>query len=71
MKIKLIGQRAAIVTSLARVEGTNDGRPLHGNFRYTRVYQRLPGTTTWRITSFEATRVPDRFVRTDIPGAEQ
>jgi ketosteroid isomerase-like protein len=61
IKIKLISQHAAIVTSLAQVEGTNDGRPLHGSFRYTRVYQRLAGTTTWKITNFEATRVPNHF----------
>jgi ketosteroid isomerase-like protein len=57
VKIKLISEHAAIVTSLAQVEGTNDGRPLHGAFRYTRVYQRVPNDG-WRITSFEATRVP-------------
>jgi len=57
VKIKLISQHAAIVTSLAQVEGTNDGRPLHGAFRYTRVYQRVPNDG-WKITSFEATRVP-------------
>lgn len=60
VKIKLISQHAAIVTSLAQVEGTNDGRPLHGAFRYTRVYQRVPNDG-WRITSFEATRVPHRL----------
>jgi ketosteroid isomerase-like protein len=57
VKIKLISQHAAIVTSLAQVEGTSEGRPLHGSFRYTRVYQRVPNDG-WRITSFEATRVP-------------
>lgn len=56
-KIKLISQHAAIVTSLAQVEGSNEGRPIHGSFRYTRVYRRLPNGT-WRITSFEATRIP-------------
>jgi ketosteroid isomerase-like protein len=61
VKIKLISQHAAIVTSLAQVEGTNDGHPLHGAFRYTRVYQRLPGTNIWKITSFEATHVPNRL----------
>jgi ketosteroid isomerase-like protein len=57
VKIKLISQRAAIVTSLAQVEGTNEGRPLHGSFRYTRVYLRL-SSGVWKITSFEATRIP-------------
>ncbi len=66
VKIKLISQRAAIVTSLAQVEGTNDGRPIHGSFRYTRVYQRLPGGT-WKITSFEATHVPNRLAQASEP----
>lgn len=58
LKIKLIGQ-IAIVTSLAHVDGTSDGEPLHGEFRYTRVYQRLPNGS-WKITNFEATRIPPR-----------
>ena len=53
--MKLIGT-TAIVTSLAEVEGTNDGMPMHGTYRYTRVYSRLP-SGTWQITNFEATRV--------------
>jgi ketosteroid isomerase-like protein len=56
MQVKLVGS-IAIVTSRAEVEGTNDGVPVQGTFRYTRVYQRLP-SGTWKITSFEATRVP-------------
>ena len=56
MQIKLVGS-IAIVTSRAEVEGTDDGAPIHGVFRYTRVYQHLP-TGQWKITSFEATRVP-------------
>jgi ketosteroid isomerase-like protein len=62
VKIKLISQHAAIVTSLAQVEGTNDGRPLHGSFRYTRVYQRIPNDG-WKITSFEATHVPSHITQ--------
>jgi ketosteroid isomerase-like protein len=53
--VKLIGA-AAIVTSLAEVEGTNDDAPMHGTFRYTRVYSRSP-SGVWKITHFEATRV--------------
>jgi len=64
VKIKLISQHAAIVTSLAQVDGTNEGRPLHGSFRYTRVYQRVPNDG-WKITSFEATRVPNRFAQAE------
>ena len=53
--VKLIGM-TAIVTSLAEVEGSNEGVPMHGTFRYTRVYSRQP-SGTWQITNFEATRV--------------
>src|SRR6202035_3238762 len=55
-QVKLIGS-IAIVTSRAEVEGTNEGAPVKGTYRYTRVYQRLP-SGGWKITSFEATRVP-------------
>jgi ketosteroid isomerase-like protein len=55
MKVKLIGS-TAIVTSLAEVEGTNDGVPIHGVFRYTRVYARQ-FSGMWKITNYEATRV--------------
>ena len=55
VKVKLIGS-TAIVTSLAEVDGTNDGTPMHGTYRYTRVYSRLP-SGNWKITNFEATRV--------------
>ena len=57
MQVKLVGL-IAIVTSRAEVEGTNEGTPVRGTFRYTRVYQRLP-SGEWKITSFEATRVPE------------
>ena len=56
MKIKRVGA-IAIVTSLAQVEGEADGQPVSGSFRYTRVYQHLP-SGAWRVTSFEATRIP-------------
>lgn len=64
VKIKLISQHAAIVTSLAQVDGTNEGHPMHGAFRYTRVYQRIPNDG-WKITSFEATRVPHRLTQAE------
>ncbi len=54
-KIKISGN-LAVVTSLADLEGVADGVPLHGAFRYTRVYHRLPGDS-WKITNFEVTRV--------------
>jgi ketosteroid isomerase-like protein len=56
MQVKLVGS-IAIVTSRAEVEGTSEGGAIKGVFRYTRVYQRLP-SGAWKITSFEATRVP-------------
>jgi ketosteroid isomerase-like protein len=55
MKVKRIGQ-TAIVTSRAEVEGTNEGVPVHGSYRYTKVYTRS-ATGAWQITNFEATRV--------------
>jgi ketosteroid isomerase-like protein len=56
VKIKLLG-RVAIVTSLAEIEGMNDGESMHGTYRYTRVYKRYPDGS-WKITNFEVTRVP-------------
>jgi ketosteroid isomerase-like protein len=56
-KVKIVGN-VAIVTARAELEGTNDGADLKGTFRYTRVYQKLP-SGIWKITNFEATRVPD------------
>ncbi len=44
MQVKLVGA-IAIVTSRAEVEGTNEGIPVKGTYRYTRVYQRLPSAT--------------------------
>ena len=73
IKVKLIGPIVAVVTSRAEVKGTNDGGPMSGTFRYTRVYQRLP-SGAWKITSFEATRVPtdggrSSHAETDAPPA--
>jgi len=56
MKVKLIDS-IAVVTTKAEVDGTSDGRSIAGAFRYTRIYHRLPNGS-WKITSFEATRVP-------------
>jgi len=53
-KIKLLGN-VAIVTALAEVQGSIDGVDMQGNFRFTRVYQRVPAGG-WKITNFEATR---------------
>jgi ketosteroid isomerase-like protein len=61
VKIKLLG-RVGIVTTLSRIEGTNDGQPLEGLFRYTRIYKRYPDGS-WKITNFEVTRVPNKGER--------
>ena len=67
VKVKLVGA-VAIVTSLASVQGSNDGKPVSGTYRYTRVYQRLPNGI-WQITNFESTRVPPgRLVRDQNDG---
>lgn len=55
MKVKLVDS-VAIVTSQAMVEGTSEGTPVRGRYRYTRIYRRLP-SGEWKITSFEATRI--------------
>ncbi|MDP9038788.1 MAG: nuclear transport factor 2 family protein [Acidobacteriota bacterium] len=69
VKVKLIGT-TAIVTSLANIDGTNDGAAVHGTYRYTRVYTRLP-SGVWKITSSEATRVgPPSVSERRSPAAE-
>jgi ketosteroid isomerase-like protein len=65
MKVKLIGS-IAIVTSRAQVEGTSDNVSVKGNYRYTRVYQHLPNGA-WKITSFEATRLPQPQAANEAP----
>lgn len=63
MKVKMIGT-VAIVTCRAQVEGSNDGVDVEGSFLYTRIYQRLP-SGIWKITNFEATRIPGRELRSE------
>src|SRR5258708_24577963 len=64
-QVKLLGS-IAIVTSRAEVEGTNEGAPVKGTYRYTRAYQRLPSGGC-KITSFEATRGPRPKNSSDAP----
>ena len=66
-KIKVVGP-IAIVTTRATVAGVSDGADITGDFRYTRIYQRVP-SGAWKITNFEATRVPsgDRIRRHGPP----
>ncbi len=56
MKIKLVGQ-VAIVTVKAKVEGTGAVASLNGDYHYTRIYHQI-ATGAWKITNFEAIRVP-------------
>ncbi len=56
IKVKLVDS-VAIVTGDANIDGMNEGVPLKGEYRYTRIYQRLTGGI-WKITNFEVTRVP-------------
>ena len=68
MKVKVVGS-IAIVTCTAELDGVNEGNVMHGQFRYTRVWQRLPAGI-WKITNFEATRIPsaeDRMNRRQKP----
>jgi ketosteroid isomerase-like protein len=70
MKVKLVDS-VAIVTSQADVEGTSEGTPVKGIYRYTRVYQHLP-SGEWKITSFEATRTrPTRSAGEKHGGSEK
>jgi ketosteroid isomerase-like protein len=55
IKVKLTGP-TAIVTGKAEVEGSNDGEPMHGTYRYMRVYMRT-ANGAWKITNVEVTRV--------------
>ena len=57
-KIRLY-RDVAVVTVRASVQGTSEGLPVNGNFRYTRIYHRL-ASGAWQITNFEATRIPAR-----------
>ena len=55
VKVKLLDE-VAIVTVLARVDGTSENKRVSGDFRYTRIYHHLP-SGQWQITNFEATRI--------------
>ncbi len=68
LKVKMIGT-VAIVTCRAQVEGSNDGVDIEGAFLYTRIYQRLP-SGVWKITNFEATRIPQRQLRSEAQPQE-
>ena len=66
VKVKLVGE-VAVVTVKAKVEGTNAGRRVDGTCRYTRIYHHLP-TGSWKITNFEATRLPRSSMQVTEPG---
>lgn len=58
LHVRVLGDIAVVRVSAA-VEGLNQGAVIEGNFRYTRIYHRLP-SGAWKITNFEATRIPSR-----------
>lgn len=66
VKVKVL-HAVAVVTCRAEITGTNAGAPMDGTYRYTRVYQRLPGGQ-WKITNFEATRVPHANAAAGVRG---
>lgn len=51
-----IHEDTAIVLSHADIAATLDGTVLQGEYRYTRVYRRVP-TGNWKLINFEATRI--------------
>ncbi|HEU5458467.1 MAG TPA: nuclear transport factor 2 family protein [Terracidiphilus sp.] len=57
-RVRFYGE-TAVVTSKARVMATTSGGDLMGNYRYTRVYAR-DRKGSWRIVSFEASRIRPR-----------
>lgn len=58
IRVRIFGD-TAVVTSQAYVIGRGPYGPIHGEFRYTRVYHReSPGS--WKIVSFEASRIRRR-----------
>ncbi len=54
----------AVVTSVADLAGTNGDSDISGKYRYTRVYARRRGS--WKIVSFEASRVHDADTRAKV-----
>ena len=55
VRVRIFGD-TAVVTSRAFVIGRGPYGPIHGEFRYTRVYHR-ERTGRWQIVSFEANRI--------------
>lgn len=68
MKVKLTGP-TAVVTGRTEVDGTNDGEPMHGTYRYMRVYMRT-SSGAWKITNFEVTRVGEPGAGRRVRGLE-
>jgi ketosteroid isomerase-like protein len=60
IRIRIYGN-TAVVTSKANLAGTNGASDIGGQYRYTRVYRRRLGS--WKIVSFEASRMHDPDVR--------
>jgi ketosteroid isomerase-like protein len=56
MKVRVYGE-TAVVTGLAEVEVTTDGKPLALKLRYTNVHLRKDGR--WQLVAWESTRVAE------------
>jgi uncharacterized protein (TIGR02246 family) len=61
VKVRVLNNDTALVTSNADVVGTNGGEDISGHYVYQRIYTRKGGE--WKITSFIATRKGDRLMK--------
>lgn len=59
-KIRIYGDTAVVTTTAVIVAHSEANGDISGKYRYTRVYTRHNGAGSWRIVSFESSRVmPD------------
>ncbi len=56
--VTLFGEQIAVVTVIAELEGTLDGVPFVGTFRYVRTWRR-EHEREWRIIASSATAIAD------------
>ena len=63
-KIRIYGN-TAVVVSKATVTGAGNGQDFSGHYRYTRVYHY--NGSTWKIVSFEASKIRERENRKNTP----
>ena len=56
LKVHAYGD-TAVVTGRSTVKGTDNGKDISGQFRYTRVYVKRQGR--WQIVATQSTRIPE------------